>query len=169
MPTPELLTQCPRKTPAGEDEVRSRARGLSRIRRQLLIAANGRYTRGQLRDIAGSIGGSDADLSALLDDGLLTVADEVASRPTTAQALAAGRRSLALAKLHLLETCPMIFGGDLGPRELLASVETPAQLHATLEVLTELAARRKATAIFDGVRQVALHLLPRETGDALAA
>ncbi|MCB1928545.1 MAG: hypothetical protein KDH17_10985 [Rhodocyclaceae bacterium] len=151
----------PRKTLAGEQEVWARTRGLDHVQRQLLIAADGRYSVAQLRAMAHAVGGSASDLEALIDEGLLTVAPPgAAAGISTATALATGRRSLLLARLHLMQSCPMIFGADMGPRELLATAETPSQLRAAIDVLTELAAQRNATAFFAGIRQVALHLLP---------
>lgn len=153
--------KLPRKTLAGEQEIWARTRGLDRVQRQLLIAADGRYSVAQLRAMAHAVGGSASDLEALIDEGLLTVMPPgAAAGISTATALATGRRSLLLARLHLMRSCPMIFGADMGPRELLAMAETPSQLHAAIDVLTELAAQRNATAFFAGIRQVALHLMP---------
>ncbi len=160
--TQQPRDEAPRKTASGADEVRSRSLGLGRVRRQILIAANGRYSIGELERIAASIGGHADDVQALLNDGLIETGRPADPPADAAQAEnGAPRRSLALAKLHLLETCPRIFGNDAMARELLATAHDTRQLKAALAVLQELAARRNAQSVFAAIHQVALDLLPQ--------
>ncbi|WP_374341533.1 hypothetical protein [Methyloversatilis sp.] len=144
------------KTTAGRREMVERALGLTALERTLLVITDGRQDFAALFAVLGHAGKSfpegEAAAARLLSLGLLEC------RPT---ATVAGRRSLALARLYLIEAMERALRGrtsDLMPQLRAATDE--ASLLGTLRLcerlLVEAGAGRQAAAI----RQRCLELLP---------
>ena len=126
------------KTPLGEAEIRTRKLAVRGVRRQLLILTNGEHDRAALMALAGKIGASEEDVDQLLGLGLIAPAgDPEPAAPSAAETLASepasrSRRSLAAAKMYLLDVTGRLGNEADDMREALRAAVTRDELCVVL-------------------------------------
>jgi hypothetical protein len=142
------------KTTAGRAEVVHRRQRLSPQERALLIVVDGRQ---DVAALFAALGRQDADYGAatrLLESGLV---ERQGAGPSRAE----GRRSLALARLYLIESAGRALRGrtdSLAP--LLRAVTDEASLLHALDACHRALTQAGATAQADVIRTRCLDLLP---------
>lgn len=148
-------TDVPSKTAAGRRELVDRACGLSALERALLVMADGRQDFAALLAALDHDGRQDATVAACMRLVALGLLDARGNSP------AASRRSLALARLYLIESMERALRGrtaDLVP-QLRAATDEASLLSALMSCerrLNEIGAESQAAAI----RARCLELLP---------
>jgi hypothetical protein len=151
------------KTAAGRAEVVHRRLRLGRQERALLIVVDGRQ---DVAALFAALGRQDADYGAatrLLESGLVERRDAESSR-------AEGRRSIALARLYLIESAGRALRGrtdSLAP--LLRAVTDEASLLQALDACHRALIQAGATAQADVIRARCLDLLPVSASSPHAA
>lgn len=149
----------PTKTDQARDALRTRGAGLGALERHVLIVSNGARTRQEILAMLG--GGAQGALERLLRDGFLRDADAPAAMAATpasiatpppapapranAHGTASSRRSVAAAKLYMLDMLQLQRGRDAGAiaDHLRASRQTADIAHhiaAALDHVREVAA-----------------------------
>lgn len=151
-------TDVPSKTAAGRRELVDRAYGLSALERALLVMADGRQDFAALLAALGRAASGDieaaAALTRLIELGLLDI-----ERP--APVASAGRKSLALARLYLIESVERALRGQTDAlKPLLRDATDEAGVRRALlaceKALLDAGATRQASLI----RARCLELLP---------
>lgn len=152
----------PTKTDQARDALRTRGAGLGALERHVLIVSNGERTRQEiLAMLGGGAQGAQGALERLLRDGFLRDADAPAAMAATpasiatplpapapraaAHGTASSRRSVAAAKLYMLDMLQLQRGRDAGAiaDHLRASRQTADIAHhiaAALDHVREVAA-----------------------------
>lgn len=151
------------KTQRGQEVVSQRSLRLSARQRTLLIVVDGKKTLGELRARMGDV---DADLQELVRAGLIEYpAAAAAVVPTAAPAPAPStrRRSVALARLYLLEMMERILGANSGPaRDLLRACTCERTLRSAFPQCAEWISARSGEEVLERVEREFFDLLPGE-------
>jgi hypothetical protein len=147
------------KTPQGAEEIATRKLGLAARLRSLLILVDGKLDVAQLLFKCKPLGLSLEHLQTLVNSGLCEVS--APPPPAAEPARRAVRRSLALARLHLLELMDRFLGANSEPlRVAIRAAQTHAEvlevLELSLAVVHEIGGADRALA----VRERVLELLP---------
>lgn len=146
-----------RKTPKGEQEIATRANGLSARVRSVLIMVDGRISGADLLKRAGVLGEGGALVGTLIDGGFI---EPVAGAADTPAASASGRDQFGPAHLETILFASRFLVEALGPAfdELGGRIEAcrdSAKLMHLLEgvrdVIGSNAGRKKAEAFWTGV------------------
>jgi len=152
-------TDVPSKTMAGRAEMVRRSDRLDSLARVLLIVVDGRHDFAALFAALGRPAAEGPRLLAaaatLLELGLVTLEgrDSVGSTPP--------RRSLAIARLYLLEAMERTLRGDTARiKPALRAVTDEAALHAAIDVCVRALREAGAEGQADIIRRRCLELLP---------
>lgn len=155
------LQSAYRKTAKGEQEIATRASGLSARVRSVLIMVDGRISGADLLKRAGALGEGGALVGTLIEGGFIEPIATAAGAPASGSATtAAGRTEFVPAHLDTIRFASRFLVEALGPAfdELGGRIEAcrdPAKLMHLLEgvrdVIGSNAGRKKAEAFWAGV------------------
>jgi len=153
------------KTAAGVDEIATRKLGLPARMRSLLILVDGRLDIAQLLGKGQALGLALEHVESLVASGLCEAAAGLTAQVAVAGSAAAepqrrpGKRSVAVARMYLLEQMDRFLGADSEPvrvaiREARSHVDVVQVLELSLEVVRNAAGETRAGILRERVTEL---------------